>query len=139
MAAILDAATMLIPQQLVSTSQAFPAVDVGAVRDLGTASWVIALSTPPVAAVTFVLDASAVLAGPYVELARLVWPAGLTGSRAVEGGVASSLSGAVSASHRFLRVSTTQTGAFTGTSYLTKPTDGSFGLGTKPNSIVTVA
>jgi hypothetical protein len=138
MTAILDTALTLIPQGLVNSSQSFSALDVQSVRSLPATTWVIALTIPPAAPVTFVLEASTLAAGPYTVLSTLVWPAGLSGRQAVELGVASSLSGAVSASHRFLRVSTTQTGAFTGLSYLSKPSEG-VGLGTKPNSLFTVA
>jgi hypothetical protein len=85
----------------------------------------------------YILEASTLVNGTYTELARLPWPAGLTGRQVVDVGVASSLSGAVSSSHRWLRVSTVQSGAFTGSSWLSKP-GGAFGLASKPGSTVSV-
>jgi hypothetical protein len=137
MTAILDTALVLLPPQQVTTSQSFSAIDVGSVRDLPTTMWATTLTTPPVAAVTFTLESATLAAGPYTVLSTLVWPAGVTGNTQVDVGVAASISGAVSAAHRFLRVSTTQTGAFTGTSYLSKP-GGAFGLGNKPGTTVSV-
>jgi hypothetical protein len=129
--AIYDSALTLIPQGLNNSSQSFSALDLQAVRDLPTTTWVVACTIPPVASVTFVLEAATLAAGTYVELARLVWPAGKTGSQAVELGVAGNLSRVHSGTHRFVRVTTTQSGAWTGTSYLTKPADGSFGLASR--------
>jgi hypothetical protein len=137
MTTILDTALTLIPQQQVTTSQSFSAIDVQSVRDLPTTCWVVALTVPPAASVTFVLESSTLAAGAFVTLSTLVWPAGVTGNRQVEVGVASSIAGAVSPAHRFVRVSTVQSGSFTGTSYLSKP-GGAFGLGNKPGSVVSV-
>jgi hypothetical protein len=134
---ILDAGLTLIPQQLVNSSQSFSAIDLQSVRDLPTTTWATTLTIAPAASVTFTLESATLAAGPYTEVARLVWPAGVTGNKSIEVGVAGSLSGAVSPSHRWLRVSTTQTGAFTGTSYLSK-SGGAFGLGTKPGSTISV-
>jgi hypothetical protein len=128
--AIFDAGLTLIPQGLNNSSQSFAALDLQ-VRDLPTTTWVVACTVPPAAQMTLVLEAATLAAGTYVELARLVWPAGKTGSQAVEIGVAGNLSRVHSGTHRFVRVTTTQSGAWTGTSYLTKPADGSFGLASR--------
>jgi hypothetical protein len=134
---ILDIGLTLIPQQLVNSSQSFSAVDVQSVCDLPTTTWATTLTIAPAASVTFVLEASTLAAGPYTEVARLVWPAGVTGNRQVDVGVAASISGAVSPAHRFVRVSTVQSGSFTGSSWLSKP-GGAFGLGNKPGSTISV-
>src|SRR5262245_41016822 len=133
MAAILDTALTLIPQGVNSSSQSFTALDVARVTDLPTTAWVVNCTTPPAASMTLVLEASTLAAGSYVELTRMVWPAGLSGSRSVEVGVQGNLSRAQSGTHRYLRVTTTQSGAWTGSSWLTKPSDGAPGLGAKPN------
>jgi hypothetical protein len=138
MPAILDTGLILIPQQLVNSSQSFSAIDVGSVRSMPTTVWVTTLTTPPAAAVTFTLESATLAAGPYTVLSTLQWPAGVVGNRQVEVGVASSLSGAISASHRWLRVTTVQSGAFTGSSWLSKP-GGAFGLASKPGAILSVA
>jgi hypothetical protein len=138
MTTILDTALTLIPQQQVTSSQSFSALDVQSVRSLPTTVWATTLTVPPVASVTFTLESATLAAGPYTELARLVWPAGVTGNRSIEVGVASSLAGAVSPAHRFVRVSTVQSGSFTGSSWLSKA-GGSFGLADKPGSLLTVA
>jgi hypothetical protein len=137
MTTMVDASLMLIPQQLVNSSQSFSAIDVMSVRSMPTTSWAITLTIAPVAAVKFILEASTLVSGPYTEVARLVWPGGVTGNRSVDVGVGSSISGAVSPAHRWLRVSTTQSGAFTGSSWLSKP-GGAFGLGNKPASTISV-
>jgi hypothetical protein len=137
MPAILDTALTLIPQQLVNSSQSFSAVDVQSVRDLPTTVWATTLTVPPAASVTFTLESATLAAGPYTVLSTLVWPAGVTGNRQIDVGVASSLSGAVSSSHRWLRVTTVQSGAFTGSSWLSKP-GGAFGLGNKPGTTISV-
>jgi hypothetical protein len=134
--AIYDSALALIPQGVNNSSQSFSALDVGAVRDLPTTTWVVACTVPPAAAVKFVLEASTLAAGTYVELARLVWPAGLVGSRSVKLGVAGNLSLAQSGTHRYLRVTTSQSGSWAGSSWLTKPSAGGPGLGSKPGAIL---
>jgi hypothetical protein len=91
----------------------------------------VACTIPPVAAVTFVLEASTLAAGPYVTLSTLVWPAGKTGSQAIELGVQGNLSRIHSGTHHFVRVTTTQSGAWTGSSWLTKSADGSPGLASR--------
>src|SRR5262245_15625943 len=134
---ILDALTTLIPQGLNNSSQSFSALDVGRVADLATTSWVVSLTIPPAASVLFVLEAATIAAGPYVEMVRLVVPGGLSGAQRVSSGVQGNLSRLTSGTHRYLRVTTTQTGAWTGSSWLTKPQDGSFGLATDPGDITT--
>ena len=131
--AIYDSALALIPQGVNNSSQSFSALDLQAVRDLPTTTWTVACTVPPAAAVTLVLEASTLAAGTYVELARLVWPAGLTGSRSVKLGLAGNLSLAQSGTHRYVRVTTTQSGSWAGSSWLTKP-GGSPGVGSKPGS-----
>jgi hypothetical protein len=137
MSTIYDTAMTLIPPQAVATSTSFPPVDAGAVRDLGTTSWVTNLTQPPAAPVTFVLEAATLVGGTYTELARLVYPGGVTGNRSVDLGACTSLSGALSGTHRWLRVTTVQSGSFTGSSWLSKP-GGLFGLASKPGATVAV-
>ena len=131
--AIFDAGLTLIPQGVNNSSQSFSALDLQAVRDLPTTTWVTAMTVPPAAAVTLVLEAATLAAGTYVELARLVWPAGLTGSRSVKLGLQGNLSLAQSGTHRYVRVTTTQSGSWAGSSFLTKP-GGAPGVASKPNS-----
>ena len=130
MAAILDVSTVLMPQGTYSTSQSFPGLNHHP-RQLPTTRVVVSLQTPPVASATFLVEVASTQGGTYSEVGRLVWPAGLAGSQAVGVGVSPSLAQRLNTTSAWLRLSLTTAGALTGSAWLTKPSDGSFGLGSR--------
>lgn len=128
--AIVDAATMLMSQGKYNSFQSFPALQLYP-RQLPTAHLVISLQTPPVASATFVVEVASTAAGSYREIARLVWPAATSGSRDVPLGVSSSAAWMQNTTSLWMRLSLTTVGALTGSAWLTKPSDGSFGLASR--------
>jgi hypothetical protein len=138
MASILDLGTVLMPQGTYSMSQSFPGIQVHP-RQLPTTMVTVTLQTPPVAGATFVAEVASTQAGVYSEVGRLVWPAGLSGSRSVGFGVSPSLAQRLNTTSAWLRLSLTTTGAFTGSAWLSKPSDGGPGTGADVGDIFTGA
>ena len=130
MPTILDVSTVLVPQGTYSTSQSFPGLAVNP-RQIATTMVTIALQTPPVASATFVVEVASTQGGVYSEVGRLTWPAATTGSRQVPLGVSASSAWVKNNQAAWLRLSLTTTGALTGSAWLAKPSDGSFGLGSR--------
>jgi len=131
MTAILDAGMMLIPSGSIATSQDFPALSC-APRSLPTCAWVISMTTPPVAAATFTLAVASTANGVYSEIRRLVWPAGLSGSKSLAVGAGGNMAQVLNATAAWLRCSVVTTGPMTvAGSWLTKASDGGPGLGSR--------
>jgi hypothetical protein len=131
MPAILDAATMLLPSGTISANTDGTPLLMHP-RMLPTCAWVIAVSTPPVAAATFTLAVSNLQAGTYTTIASLVWPAGTSGSKQLPLGLQGHLAQVYDSDAVWLRCSVFTTGALTlAGSWLTKPSDGSFGLASR--------
>jgi hypothetical protein len=135
MASILDLGAMLMPAGTYATSQSFTPI-LAYPRQLGVSVVTIALQSPPTASATFLIEVASTSGGVYREVARLVWPAGLTGSRDVPLGVSANAAWRQDNTAQWLRLSLTTTGALTGSAWLTKPADGP-GLGAGPNAILT--
>ena len=129
--AILDVANQLIAPGVVSSSQDFtplPCVP----RDLPTCAWAVHVSTPPAGAATFVLAIATTTAGPWRTIATMGWPAGRTIAQQVPIGVNASLAAHLDLTAAFVRASVTTAGALTMSgSWLTKSSDGNFGLATR--------
>ncbi len=90
------------------------------------------MTTPPVGACTFTLAVASTSAGTYSVINTFTWPAGLSGSRQVPVGVGGNLAAILNNQAAWVRVSVTTTGAFTlAGSWLTKASDGSFGLASR--------
>ena len=131
MAAILDAATMLIPSGQITTSQDFPALQLHP-RTLPVCHWVVSMLIPPAASALFRLSVAATEAGVYTEIARLSWPAGSSGSKQVPLGVSGHLAHVLNNQAAWVRASITLTGPLTlAGSWLSKPTDGGPGLASR--------
>jgi hypothetical protein len=133
--AILDAATVLMPQGTYNSTQSFPALQLYP-RQLGPSVVTISVQSPPVAAATFVVEVASTSGGVYREIGRLTWPAGLTGSRDVPLGIAGRAAWMQNNTANWLRLSLTTTGALTGSAWLTKPGDGP-GLGADVGDVLT--
>ena len=131
MPAILEANTVLIPSGAVSASGDFPALPLHP-RTLPTCHWVLAVTVPPVASATFTLAVSTTQNGMFRTIATLVWPAGLSGSRQVPVGVQGHLAQVLNNQALWIRASVILSGPLTlAGSWLTKPSDGSFGLASR--------
>src|SRR4029453_4191020 len=126
MASILDTGTVLMPHATYSTTQSFAPLLLYP-RQLGTAALVIHLLTPPAASATFTVEVASTSGGTYSPIGVHVWPAGVSGSRQLALGVNSSLAHKLNTTSLWLRLSLTTTGALTGSAFLTKASDGSFG------------
>jgi hypothetical protein len=136
--AIVDGATILMPAGTYNSNQSFPALQLYP-RQLPTAAVVISLQTPPVASATFVVEVASTAAGSYREIARLVWPAGLTGSRDVPLGVNASAAWMQNNTSSWVRIALTTTGALTGSAWVTKASDGGIGTGSDVGDVLTGA
>ena len=131
MASIVDAGTMVAPSGLVSSSQDFPALLLHP-RTLPTCHWVVSMLTPPSAAATFTLAVASTQNGTYSPIATLVWPAGTSGSKQVPVGVQGHLAQVLNNQAAWVRASVTLSGPLTlAGSWLTKPSDGGPGLGSR--------
>jgi hypothetical protein len=133
--AIVDLATFVMPAATYNSSQSFPPIQLYP-RQLGTSVVTISLQTPPVAAATFAIEVASTSGGTYREIARLVWPAGLTGSRDVPLGVSARAAWRQDNQAQWLRLSLTTSTAFTGSAWLTKP-GGAVGTGSVPGNVLT--
>ena len=130
MAAILDAATMLIPAGQVTTSQDFPAIQAHP-RTLPVCPWVVSMLTPPASPATFTLAVSTTQNGAYSVISTLVWPAGSSGSKQVPIGVSGHLAHVLNNQSAWVRASVTVSGLLTlAGSWLTKES-GSAGLASR--------
>jgi hypothetical protein len=136
---IVDSATMLIPAGLISSSQDFPPLRVERGGLLGTGEWVIAMVTPPAASALFTLSISTTQLGAFGDIvARFTWPAGTAGSRHVPVGVSGRLAQLLNNQAAWVRASVTLSGPLVlAGSWLTKPSDGGPGLGSRPNAVFT--
>lgn len=130
MPAILDTATVLMPHATYSTNQSFPGLALYP-RQLPTAAVTIHILTPPVAACTFTLEVASTSGGVYSPVAVLAWPAGVVGSKQLAIGANSSRAWIANNTSVWARLSLATTGALTGSAWLSKSTDGSFGLGSR--------
>jgi hypothetical protein len=134
MASIVDVATQLMAQNTYTTSQSLPAINVHPGK-LATTFVTINLQTPPAASATFALEIAATPNGTYSEIGRLVWPAGLSGSKTVEVGVNAALAQRLNNQAAWMRLSLTTSGPLTGSAWLSKPSDGGPGLGSRSYSL----
>lgn len=131
MPAMVDSLTMLIPAGVVSSTQDFPALQLSP-RQLPTCHWVIAMTVPPTSSATFSLAVATTQNGTFSTIATLVWPASTSGSKQVPIGVQGHLAHVLNNQAAWVRASVTTTGALTlAGSWLTKPTDGGPGLGSR--------
>jgi hypothetical protein len=130
MPSILDLGAVLMAQNTYSTSQSVPAINVHAGK-LASTMVTVALQTPPVASAVFALEIASTQNGTYSEIGRLVWPAGLAGSKHVEVGVSPALAQRLNNQAAWLRLSLTTSGPLTGSAWLSKPTDGGPGLASR--------
>ena len=128
--AIVDAATMLMPQGTYSTSQALPGLELHP-RHLATAVVTIAVQVPPVASAVFAVEVASTQAGDFPVHPRLAWPAAMSGARHVAAGASASAAQLLSNTSAWIRLSLTTTGALTGSAWLTTSRDGSFGLASR--------
>jgi hypothetical protein len=94
----------------------------------------VSLQTPPVASATFVVEIASASAGTHREIARLVWPAGLSGSREVPLGVSASAAWMQNNTATWLRLSVTTSTTLTGSAWLTRP-GGAVGTGSDTGDI----
>ena len=133
--AIVDVANQLIPPGVVSSSQDFtplPCVP----RDLPTCVWAVHVAVPPVAAASFALQIASTTTGTWRTIATCPWPAGRTTAQTVPIGVSANLSAHLDLTAAFLRVSVALAGPLTMSgSWLTKSSDGSFGLASRSYSL----
>jgi hypothetical protein len=134
MASIVDVATLLMPQGTYSTNQSFPGLAISP-RQLPTAAVTIHLLTPPVSSCTFVLEVASTQNGVYSPVAVVTWPAGQVGSKQLAIGANSSRAWLANNTCQWARLSLTTTGALTGSAWLSKPSDGSFGLASRSYSL----
>src|SRR5262245_6403333 len=109
MSVIFDSATTLIPQGTINNSQSFTALPLD-VRKLATCSWIVQITTNPVATATFVLEIATLQAGPYSAIQTLAWPAGQVGSRQIPLGVQGQVAAALNNTAAWIRCSVTCTG-----------------------------
>ena len=130
MASILDTATLLMPSGTYSSNQSFTPLLVYP-RQLATTMLVISMTTPPVSSCTFVVEVATTSGGTYTTIQNIAWPAGISGSREVAFGVNSALAKFVNNQSLWMRLSLVTAGALTGSAWLSKPSDGSFGLATR--------
>jgi hypothetical protein len=130
MASILDTATILMPHGTYNSTQSFPGLALYP-RQLPTAAVTIHLLTPPVASAVFTLEVASTQNGVYSPVAVLTWPAGVSGSKQLALGANSSRAWLANNTCVWARLSLTTTGALTGSAWLTKASDGSFGLASR--------
>jgi hypothetical protein len=130
MAAILDAATMLMPHNTYSTNQSFTPILIYP-RQLSTTMVQVHMLTPPVASCTLAFEVASTSGGVYSVINVYTWPAGVSGSKQLALGVNSSLARVLNNQSIWLRLSLTTTGALTGSAWLTKASDGGPGLGSR--------
>jgi hypothetical protein len=135
MASILDLGAVLMPVGTYASNQSFPALQLYP-RHLGTSVVTISLQSPPTGAATFILEVASTSAGTYREIARLVWPAGLTGSRDVAVGVSGSAAWRQNNQADWLRLSVQTSTALTGSAWVGKP-GGAVGLGSDVGDVLT--
>jgi hypothetical protein len=133
--AIVDSATMLMPAGTYNTTQSFPALQLYP-RQLPTAMVTISLQSPPTGAATFLIEVASTQAGTYREIARLVWPSGMTGSKDVSLGVSGNAAWRQGNQAQWLRMSLTTGTALTGSAWLTKP-GGAVGTGSDVGDVLT--
>lgn len=136
---VLDAVTMLLPAGVISANTngtpllLYP-------RQLPTCSWVIAMTTPPVAAATFVLAVSDLVGGAYTTIATCVWPAGTSGTRNLALALGGRAARFLDNDSLWLRCTVTTAGALTlAGSWLSSAADGGPGLGAVPKDVLTGA
>lgn len=133
--AVVDALTMLIPAGLISASGDFPALQLHP-RHLPSCAWVVSMLIPPAASATFSLAISTINNGIYRTIKTLVWPSATSGSRQVPIGVSGALAQILNNQSAWLRASVTLSGPLTlAGSWLSKPSDGGPGLGSRSYSL----
>jgi hypothetical protein len=99
---------------------------------LPTCAWVVALTVPAAASATFTLAVATTQNGTYTPISTLVWPAGTSGSKQVPLGVSARLAQLLNNQAAWVRASVSLSGPLTlAGSWLTKPTDGGPGLGSR--------
>jgi hypothetical protein len=136
MASIVDAGAVLMPAATYNANQSFSVLQLYP-RQLPTAVVIISLQSPPTGTATFAIEVASTSGGVYREIARLVWPAGLTGARDVPLGVSARGAWLQNTTSAWLRLSLTTTGALTGSAWLMKPTDGGIGTGADVGDVLT--
>lgn len=129
-ATMLDSATVLMPLGTYSTTQSFTPLQVSP-RLLAATMLQLSITSPPSAAATFTLEVASTSGGAYSVLSTLVWPAGTSGSRQVGIGANADLARALNTTSLWMRLSVVCSGAFTGSAWLAKPSDGGPGLGSR--------
>jgi hypothetical protein len=137
MAAILDAATVLMPHGTYSSNQSFPGLALYP-RQLPTAAVTIHMLVPPVSSCTFTLEVASTQNGVYSPIAVLTWPAGVVGSRQLAVGANSARAWIANNTSVWARLSLTTTGALTGSAWLSKRADGGPGLGSRSYHLDTI-
>ena len=130
MPATLDISTVLMTQGRYNSNQSFPGILVYP-RQLSTTMITVALQTPPVGTASFIAEVASTLNGSYTEIGRLAWPAGVSESKRVPFGVNVALAQRVNPTAVWLRILLVTSGALTGAVFLSKPSDGGPGLGSR--------
>jgi hypothetical protein len=126
---------MLIPAGQITTSQDFPPLLLQP-RTLPTCAWVISMLIPPVASATFRLQVATTSGGTFSTIATLPWPAASSGSRQLPIGAGGNLAWVLNNQSAWVRASVTLSGPLTlAGSWLTKPSDGGPGLGSRSYSL----
>jgi hypothetical protein len=128
--AVLDAATMLMPHGTYNSTQSFAPLQISP-RHLATTMLQVHMLTPPSASCTLTVEIASTAGGVYSPITSIPWPAGVAGSRQVAFGVHSALAKVLNTTSAWMRLSLATTGALTGSAWLTKPSDGSFGLASR--------
>lgn len=133
--AVIDAANQLIPAGVISSTQDFTPIPC-APRSFGPSAWLINVTVPPAAAVTFTLSVASTQGGAYTVCNRFAWPAGVSGSKSVQIGFGGNAAHVLNNTAAWMRASVTLTGPLTlGGSWLTQASDGGPGLGSRSYSL----
>jgi hypothetical protein len=130
MPAILDAATLLLPSAATTGNitgvplRLYP-------RQLPTSAWVISVTVAPSTSCLFSLAVASAEAGPFTSINTITWPASQVGSKQIALGVTGHMAATANNTALWVRCSIATAGTVTASSWLTKPSDGSFGLASR--------
>jgi hypothetical protein len=130
MSSILDLGAVLMTHGTYATNQSFAPIQAYP-RQLPTCAVIVHMLTPPVASATLTLEVASTQNGVYSPITSVVWPAGVSGSKQLPIGANSSRAWIANNQAIWARLSVTTTGAFTGSAWVTKSSDGSFGLASR--------
>jgi len=104
-------------------------------RQLATSAWVVEVLTAPSASCLFSLAVASTEAGVYTAISSWTWPAAETGRKQLPMGVQGNMAQAVNNTALWVRCSVATGGTFGAMAWLSKASDGSFGLASRAYSL----